>query len=118
MKALKILGVVLLLSMTATGVLLAVGIPSGLVTGTLERRIEEATGYQIDIDGGATVRLWPLTTVTLSDVSVYDPGDRDLSQRLRAETVRAELSLRGLLTGAPRVAPSAQRRSKACKVSL
>ena len=55
MKALKILGVVLLLSIAAIGVLLAVGLPSGLVTGPIEKRIEEATGYQIDIDGGATV---------------------------------------------------------------
>ena len=103
MKALKILGVVLLLSIAAIGVLLAVGLPSGLVTGGIERRIEEATGYQIDIDGGATVRLWPLTTVTLRDVRLYDPKDHALNQRLHAETIRAELSLRGLLTGAPRV---------------
>ncbi|MEZ5765533.1 MAG: AsmA family protein [Xanthobacteraceae bacterium] len=103
MKALKILGVVLFLSIAAIGVLLAVGLPSGLVTGSIEKRIEEATGYQIDIDGGATVRLWPLTTVTLRDVRLYDPKDRVLSQRLSAESIRAELSLRGLLTGAPRV---------------
>lgn len=58
-----------------------------------------------DIDGGATVRLWPLTTVTLSDVSVYDPATR--SERLRAETIRAELSLRGLLARARASANSA-----------
>jgi AsmA protein len=103
MKALKILGAVLGLLLVAIGVTLAIGIPGGFVTGIIEQRVETETGYQLDIDGGATVRLWPLTVVTLRDVSLHDPKDRDIPERFRAESIRAELSLRGLLTGNPRI---------------
>lgn len=103
MKALKILAAILGLLLVALGVTLVVGIPGGFVTGAIERRVEAETGYQLDIDGGATIKLWPLTVVTLNDVSLHDPKDRDISERFRAKSIRAEVSLRGLLTGNPRV---------------
>ena len=67
------------------------------ITGTIEERVEKETGLQLDINGGATIKLWPLTVVTLSDVALFDPKDKDVSERFRAESIRAELSLRGLL---------------------
>src|SRR5436190_22460593 len=103
MKALKIIGAVLGLLIVAIGVALAVGIPGGFITSAIEEQVEKATGLQLDINGGATIKLWPLTVVTLSDVAVYDPKDKDLPERFRAESIRAELSLRSLLTGNPRV---------------
>lgn len=103
MKALKIFGAVLGLLIVAIGVTLAVGIPGGFITGTIEERVEKETGFQLDINGGATIRLWPLTVVTLSDVALFDPKDKQVSERFRAESIRAELSLRSLLTGNPRV---------------
>jgi AsmA protein len=103
MKALKILGAVLGLLIVAVGVTFAVGIPGGFITGTIEEQVEKETGLQLDINGGATIKLWPLTVVTLSDVALFDPNDKDVSERFRAESIRAELSLRGLLTGNPHV---------------
>jgi AsmA protein len=103
MKALKILGVVFGLLLVTAGVTLAIGIPGGFVTGVIEDRVEKETGYQLDINGGTTIKLWPLTVVTLSDVALFDPKDKSISQRFRAESIRAELSLRSLLTGNPRV---------------
>lgn len=103
MKALKILGAVLGLPLVAIGVTLAVGIPGGFVTGAIEERIEKESGLQLDINGGATIKLWPLTVVTLSDVALYDPKDKDVPERFRAAEIRAELSLRSLLTGSPRI---------------
>ena len=103
MKALKILGAVLGLLVVAMGVTFAVGIPGGFITGTIEERVEKETGFQLDINGGATIKLWPLTVVTLSDVALFDPKDSQVSERFRAESIRAELSLRSLLTGNPRV---------------
>lgn len=103
MKALKILAAILGLLLVALGVALVVGIPGGFVTGAIERRVEAETGYQLDIDGDATIKLWPLTIVTLNDVSLHDPKDRDISERFRAKSIRAEVSLRGLLTGNPRI---------------
>src|SRR6188508_3189934 len=103
MKALKILGAVLGLLIVAIGVTLAVGIPGGFVTGAIEERIEKESGLQLDINGGATIKLWPLTVVTLSDVALYDPKDKDVPERFRAADIRAELSLRSLLAGNPRV---------------
>ena len=101
MKALKILGVVFGLLLVTAGVTLAIGIPGGFVTGVIEDRVEKETGYQLDINGGTTIKLWPLTVVTLSDVALFDPKDKSISQRFRAESIRAELSLRSLLTGNP-----------------
>lgn len=103
MKALKIIGAVFGLLIVAVGVTLAVGIPGGFITGTIEDRVEKETGLQLDINGGATIKLWPLTVVTLSDVALFDPKDKSVSERFRAESIRAELSLRSLLTGNPRV---------------
>jgi AsmA protein len=103
MKALKILGAVFGLLIVAVGVTLAVGIPGGFITSTIEDRVEKETGLQLDINGGATIKLWPLTVVTLSDVALFDPKDKAVSERFRAESIRAELSLRSLLTGHPRV---------------
>ncbi|ETR78122.1 cell envelope biogenesis protein AsmA [Afipia sp. P52-10] len=103
MKALKILAAILGLFLIAIGVTLAIGIPGGFVTDLIERRVEAETGYQLDIDGGATIRLWPLTVVTLHDVSLHDPKDRDIPERFRAQSVRAELSLRSLVSGKPRI---------------
>jgi AsmA protein len=103
MKALKILGAVFGLLIVAVGVTLAVGIPGGFITGTIEDRVEKETGLQLDINGGATIKLWPLTVVTLSDVALFDPKDKAVSERFRAQSIRAELSLRSLLTGNPRV---------------
>lgn len=103
MKALKIVGGVFGLLIVAIGVTLAVGIPGGFITGTIEDRVSKATGLQLDINGGATIKLWPQTVVTLSDVALFDPSDSNVSERLRAESIRAELSLRSLLTGNPRV---------------
>lgn len=103
MKALKILGVVFGLVIVAMGVMLAVGIPGGFITGVIEDRVRKETGYQLDINGGTNLKLWPLTVVTLSDVALYDPKDTSVSQRFRAQSIRAELSLRSLLAGNPRV---------------
>ena len=103
MKALKILGAVFVLLIVAVGVTLAVGIPGGFVTGSIEKRVEKETGFQLDINGGATIKLWPLTVITLSDVALYDPNDTSTPQKFRAESIRAELSLRSLLTGTPHV---------------
>src|SRR5436190_8297766 len=103
MKALKIIGAVLGLLIVAIGVALAVGIPGGFITSAIEEQVEKETGLNLDINGGTTIKLWPLTVVTLSDVVVSDPKDRDISERFRAERIRAELSLRGFLTGNPRI---------------
>src|SRR5687767_1943859 len=103
MKALKILGAVFGLLVVVVGVTLAVGIPGGFITGTIEDRVEKETGLQLDINGGATIKLWPLTVVTLSDVALFDPKDNAVSERFRAESIRAEISLRSLLAGNPRV---------------
>lgn len=103
MKVIKIVGAVFGLLLAALVVMLAVGIPGGFVTTFIENRVERDSGYQLDINAGATVKLWPLTVVTLNDIAIHDPKDRSTSERLRAETVTAELSLRSLFTGNPRI---------------
>lgn len=103
MKVIKIVGAVFGLLLAALVVVLAIGIPGGFVTTFIENQVERETGYQLDINGGATVKLWPLTVVTLNNVAVHDPKDRTTSERLRAESITAEVSLRSLFTGNPRI---------------
>lgn len=103
MKMIKIAASVVGVLVAALCVTLAVGIPGGFVTTLIENRVEKDTGYQLDINGGTAIRLWPATLVTLNDVSVHDPEDRNIPERIRAESIEAELSLRSLLSGNPRV---------------
>jgi AsmA protein len=103
MKPLKIAGVVIAVAVAAVLLLLVVGIPASFVTSGIQARVERDTGYRIEIGGAARVSLLPGLSITLHEVTVRDPNDRDTDSRITIDSVRAELPLGSVISGNPQV---------------
>ncbi len=103
MRALKITGAVVAVIILIVALGLVVGIPSGFLTSGIEDRVERDTGYQLSIAGTTKISLWPSLNVTLSDITVQDPKDRDGVKRVTIESVQADVTLSSLWSGHPRV---------------
>jgi AsmA protein len=103
MRALKIAGSALAVLIVAVAALLTVGIPSGLVTSAIQGRLERETGYRVAIAGATRLGVWPSLNVTVHDVTVADPNDRDVSDRLTVGSVTADIPLQGVLSGHPHI---------------
>jgi AsmA protein len=103
MRALKIAGAAIAAVIVVAGLLLIVGIPSGFLTSEIQARVERETGYRLTIAGASKIGIWPSFNVTLNDVTLQDPKDRDGSNRLTVGSVRADVPLSSLWSGRPRV---------------
>ena len=103
MRALKIAGAAVAAIIVVAGLLLLIGIPSGLLTSTIQTRVERETGYRLTIAGATKIGLWPSLNVTLDTVTLQDPRDRDTSDRLTVERVQADIKLASLWSGQPEV---------------
>jgi AsmA protein len=103
MRALKIAGSALALSIVAVAALLTIGIPSGLATSAIQARLEGETGYRIVIAGVTRFGVWPSLNVTVHDITLADPNDRDLSDRLTVGSIKAEIPLQSVLSGHPQI---------------
>ena len=85
MRALKIAGAAIGAVIVIIALLLVIGIPSGFLTAQIQERVERETGYKLAINGGARIGLWPSLNITLNDVTLQDPKDRDINSRFAAE---------------------------------
>lgn len=103
MKALKILGLAIAVVIAGAALLLAVGIPGSVVTPTIQARVERETGYRLEVGGATRIGFWPSLTVTMHDVTLRDPNDREAGDRLTFGSVEAVLSLRDVLSGKPHI---------------
>ena len=103
MRALKIAGAAIGAVIVIIALLLVIGIPSGFLTGQIEERVERETGYKLAINGGARIGLWPSLNITLNDVTLQDPKDRDINNRFAAGSIQAEVTLASLWAGRPHV---------------
>jgi AsmA protein len=103
MRALKIFGAVVAVIIVAAALLLVIGIPSGFLTSRIEERVERDTGYQLTIAGTTKISLWPSLNITLGDITVQDPKDRDGSKRVTVESVQADVTLSSIWSGHPHV---------------
>src|SRR5664279_1258613 len=77
MKALKIAGAAIAAVIVVLALLLIIGIPSGFLTAQLESRVERDTGYKLTIAGATRIGVWQKLNVTLNDITLQDPKDRD-----------------------------------------
>src|ERR1700689_3828145 len=91
MKALKIAGAAIAAVIVIAALLLIVGIPSGFLTSAIQDRVERETGYRLTISGATKIGFWPSLNVTLNDVTLQDPKDRDTSNRLTVGSVQADI---------------------------
>ncbi|MBR1123911.1 AsmA family protein [Bradyrhizobium lablabi] len=103
MKLLKIAGAAVAALVVVAVLLLIVGVPSGFLTSTIQERVERETGYKLAINGGAKIALWPSLNVTMKDVTLSDPKDRDINNRLTAGSIEADVALGSLWSGKPQI---------------
>ena len=85
------------------GLLLVIGIPSGFLTAQIQERVERETGYKLAINGGARIGLWPSLNITLNDITVQHPKDRDINRHFAAASIEAEVTLASLWAGKPHI---------------
>ena len=103
MRALKIVGAAVAAVIAIIALLLVIGIPSGFLTGQIEARVERETGYKLAINGGARIGLWPQFNITLNDVTLQDPKERDINNRFAAASIQADVTLASVWAGRPRI---------------
>ena len=104
MRTFKIAGAaVAAVILVALALVLTVGIPSGFLTSGIEDRVEQETGYQLTIGGTTKIRLWPSLNVTLSDLTVQDPKDREGTSRVTIGGIQADIRLSSAWTGRPHI---------------
>ena len=103
MRALKIAGAAIAAVIVVLALLLIIGIPSGFLTSAIQARVERVTGYRLTIAGTTRIGLWPQLNVTLNDVTLENPRDRDGSNRVTVGSVQADMTLASVWSGHPQV---------------
>jgi AsmA protein len=103
MRVLKITGSAIAAVIAVLALLAIVGIPSGLLTSAIVARVERDTGYRLNITGATRIGVWPTLNVTLNDVTLQDPGDRDGSRRITIASLQADITLASVWSGHPAV---------------
>src|SRR5438552_12817621 len=103
MRALKIAGAAIAAVIVVIALLLVIGVPSGFLTAQIEERVERETGYKLAINGGAKISLWPSLNITLNDVTLQNPKDRDINRRFAAASIEADVTLASLWAGKPQI---------------
>jgi AsmA protein len=103
MRALKFAGAAIAAVIVVLALFLIIGIPSGFLTSEIQARVESETGYRLTIAGSTRIGVWPSLNVTLNDVTLQDPKDRDGSNRLTVGSVRADVTLKSVWSGHPQI---------------
>ena len=103
MKAVKITGAALAAVILVVVLLLVIGIPSGFLTSAIQERVERETGYQLTIAGSTKIGLWPTLNISLSDLTLQDPKDRDGANRVTVAKLQADMTLSSVWSGHPHV---------------
>ncbi len=103
MRALKIAGSAIAAIVVILVLLAVVGVPSGFLTSAIQARVERETGYRLTIAGATRIGVWPSLNVTMNDVILQDPKDRDGTSRLTIGSVQADMTLASVWSGHPQV---------------
>jgi AsmA protein len=101
MKALKIAGAAIVAVIVVIALMLVIGIPSGFLAAEIKERVERETGYRLAINGGAKIGLGSSLNITLNDVTLQNPNDRDINRSFAAASIEAEVTLASLWAGKP-----------------
>src|SRR3954468_18953567 len=103
MRTLKIAGAAIAAVIVVIALLLIVGVPSSFLTSTIQERVERESGYKLAINGSTRIGIWPSLNVTMKDVTLSDPKDRDITNRLTAASIEAEVTLASVWSGKPEI---------------
>jgi AsmA protein len=102
MRALKITTGVAAAIVVIAIFLLLIGVPAGFMTSTIASRVDRETGFKLTI-GGSRISLRPTPNVTLSDVTLQQPGNSDTSLRVSVGRIQANMTLASLWSGRPEI---------------
>ena len=103
MKAVKIAGAAVGAVIVLIVLLMLVGLPSGFLTSAIQERVESSTGYHLTVAGTTKISLWPTLNVSMSDLTLQDPKDRDGSSRITITKVQADMTLSSAWSGHPHI---------------
>jgi AsmA protein len=103
MRAFKIAGAAVVAIIAIVAVLLVIGMPTGFLTSAIQDRVEKQSGYRLTIAGSTKISLWPTLNVSLGDLTLQDPKDRDTSRRITIGKIEADMSLSSIWSGHPHV---------------
>jgi len=103
MRALKLAGAAIAAVAVIIALLGAFGIPAGVLTSAIAERVERETGYKVAINGSSRIVLWPTVHITLSDIVLQAPTQREVNNRFTADSIEAETTLSSLWSGRPEI---------------
>jgi AsmA protein len=103
MKAVKIAGAAVGAVIVLLVLLMLVGLPSGFLTSAIQETVESSTGYHLTVAGTTKISLWPTLNVSMSDLTLQDPKDRDGSSRITIAKVQADMTLSSAWSGHPHI---------------
>jgi len=103
MRVLKIAGAAIAAVIVIAALALMIGIPSGFLTSQIQARVERETGYRLTIAGSSRIAVWPQLSVTLNDITLENPKDREASSRLTVGSLQADMTLESVWSGHPHI---------------
>ena len=103
MRALKITGAAFAAIVVILALVMIVGIPSGFLTSTIKERVERETGYRLTIAGSTRISLWPTLNVTMNDLTLQEPKDREGANKVTIGSLQADMTLSSAWSGHPEI---------------
>lgn len=103
MRALKFVGAAVGAVIVITVLLMVIGIPSGFMTAQMQERAERETGYKLTVNGGTKIGFWPSLNITMNDVTLQDPKNGDVNNRITVASIQADVTLASVWSGKPQV---------------
>jgi AsmA protein len=103
MRTSKILSVVIGAIGVAAVLLLVVGMPAGFLTSAIADRLERETGYHLTVGGSTGIGLWPTLNVTMRDVTLEGPNDRESGHHQSIGSLQADLAFSSLWSDRPEI---------------
>ena len=103
MRTLKIIAGLVAAAVVIAALLLFVGIPAGFLNSAIQSRVERDTGFKLTIAGSIRIGLSPLPNVTLDDVTLQQPGNRDSSLGVSIGRIQADMTLASLWSARPEI---------------
>src|SRR5262249_20933837 len=103
MKVLKITGAAVAAIIVILALVMIVGVPSGFLTSTIKERVERDTGYRLTIAGSTKISLWPTLNITMRDLTLQEPKDREGANKVTIGSVQADMTLSSAWSGHPHI---------------
>ncbi|MGH6642879.1 MAG: AsmA family protein [Bradyrhizobium sp.] len=103
MRALKLAGAAIGAVIVIVGLLMVIGIPSGFMATQIQERAERESGYKLTINGTTRIGFWPSLNIVLYDVTLQDPKNGDVNNRITVASIQADVTLASLWSGKPQV---------------